>query len=87
MAATILEELDRTREEEAARFNYDIDALFEHYAKIGAASGREHVSLPPQRILRPPSAQRNHASARNADVETLVAPEPSLLAAAPVRKI
>jgi len=49
MATSILDELNRIREENAAKFNYDLRALFEHYKEIDAQSGRKHVSLPPQR--------------------------------------
>ncbi len=55
---TILDELNRIREEEAAEFNYDIRALAEHYKQIAATSGRPHVSLPPQRIETPAAQKR-----------------------------
>ena len=56
MEESILDEIDRFREEEAARFNYDIRALCAYYKDLQAKSGRTYVSLPPQRI-EAPSAQ------------------------------
>lgn len=50
MNASILDELNRIREEEAAAFNYDLRALFEHYKAIAAESERPHVSFPPQLV-------------------------------------
>jgi hypothetical protein len=53
MEESILDWLNRIREEEAAEFNYDIRALGEHYKQLAATSTRPHVSLPPQRIAAP----------------------------------
>ncbi len=50
MNESILDELNRNREEEAAAFNYDLRALFEHYKTVAAESGRPHVSFPPQPV-------------------------------------
>ncbi len=58
MEETILNELNRIREEEAARFNYDIRALFAHHKELQAKSGLTYVSLPPQRIETPVAQKR-----------------------------
>lgn len=51
MNETILDELNRIRQEEAAKFKFDIDSLFDHYMKLEASSCRPHVSFPPQLVL------------------------------------
>jgi hypothetical protein len=46
----IVEEVRRIREEHAAQFNYDVDAIYEDLKRIEAKSGRPHVSFGPRRI-------------------------------------
>lgn len=46
----IVEEVRRVREEHAAQFNYDVDAIFEDYKRLEAESKRPHVSFGPRRI-------------------------------------
>ncbi len=49
----IVEEIRRIREEHAAQFNYDVDAIFADLKRLGAESGRPHVSFGPRRIDKP----------------------------------
>ena len=63
----IMAELRAIREEYAARFNYDVDAMFKHIRARQEASGREYVRLPTR---RPESAVQEQP---NPDV----APKPS----------
>jgi hypothetical protein len=45
----IIAELRAIRREYAARFNYDVDAMFRDIRARQEASGREYVRLPPRR--------------------------------------
>lgn len=49
----IVEEVRRIREEHAAQFNYDIDAIFAEYKRLEAESTRRHVSFGPRLIAKP----------------------------------
>ena len=49
----IVEEVRRIREEHAALFNYDIDAIFDDYKRLEVESQRSHVSFGPRRIEKP----------------------------------
>ena len=51
MEDPIVEEVRKLREEHAARFNYDVDAIFEDLKKLERESGRIVVSREPKRIL------------------------------------
>jgi hypothetical protein len=53
MEDPIVEEVRRIREEHAAQFNYDIDAIFADYKRLEAESTRTHVSFGPRRIEEP----------------------------------
>jgi hypothetical protein len=44
----IVEEIRRYREEYAAQFNYDLDAIFEDLRRKQGRDGRKVVSLPPK---------------------------------------
>ena len=46
----IVAEIRKIRDEHAKKFNYDLDAIFEDYQRIGKESGREHVSYPVRRV-------------------------------------
>lgn len=46
----IIEEVRKAREEYAAKFNYDIDAIYKDVKRREADSGSEFVSLPPRKI-------------------------------------
>ncbi|MBS1824460.1 MAG: hypothetical protein JST93_04005 [Acidobacteria bacterium] len=49
----IVEEVRRIREEHAAKFNYDIDAIFADYKRLEAESSRRHLSFGPRRTAKP----------------------------------
>lgn len=51
MEDPIVEEVRKLREEHAARFNYDVDAIFEDLKRLESDSGWTVVSLEPKRIL------------------------------------
>ena len=46
----IVEEVRRIREEHAARFGYDLKAIYEDLKETERRSGRKTVSLPPKRL-------------------------------------
>ena len=47
----IIDELRAARDEHAARFNYDVQAIFRDIQAQQEASGREYVRLPPRRVV------------------------------------
>ena len=46
----IVEEIRKIRQEQAARFNYDVRAMVEDARKRQQAGNRKVVSLPPRRV-------------------------------------
>ena len=46
----IVKEVRRIREAYAAKFNYDLDAIFQDLKRQERESGRIYVSYPPRRI-------------------------------------
>jgi hypothetical protein len=46
----IVDEVRRVRDEHAARFNYDLDAIFRDIKQQEKQSGRKFVSFPPRKI-------------------------------------
>ncbi len=44
-------EIRAVRDAHAARFNYDVTAIFEDIRAKQEASGRDYVSCPPRRIV------------------------------------
>ncbi len=46
----IVDEARRIREDHAARFHYDVDALVAEYKRLEAESGQPHVSLGPRKL-------------------------------------
>ena len=46
----IIDALRAARDEHAARFNYDVEAIFRDIQARQEASGREYVRLPPRRV-------------------------------------
>lgn len=46
----IVEEVRRVRDAHAARFNYDLDAIFRDIKEQEKKSGRTFVSFPPRRV-------------------------------------
>jgi len=49
MLDPIVEEIRKIREENAARFNYDLDAIFDDWKRTEKESGLPVVTLPPNR--------------------------------------
>ena len=47
----IIDELRAVRDEHAARFNYDVEAIFRDIEAQQEVSGREYVRLPPRRVV------------------------------------
>ncbi len=45
----IVEETRRLRDQYAAKFNYDLDLIFEDIRRRQAESGKEYVTLPPRK--------------------------------------
>lgn len=50
---SIVEEIHRYRQEFAARFNDDLDAMCDDIESRQGKDGRKVVSLPPRRITKP----------------------------------
>jgi hypothetical protein len=48
----IVEEVRRAREAHAAKFNYDLQAIYQDVKEQEKHSGRTFVSYPPKRISR-----------------------------------
>lgn len=52
MQDSIVEEVRKLREEHAARFNYDVDAIFNDLKRLERERGWTVISLEPKRILK-----------------------------------
>ena len=52
----IVEEIRKIRDEHAARFNYDLDAIFDDFEKSQRELGLPLVTLPPNRVSKPTDA-------------------------------
>ena len=50
MKDTIIAELRKVRDQHAARFNYDLDAIFRDIKEQEKQSGRKFVSFPPRKV-------------------------------------
>ncbi|MBF0172959.1 MAG: hypothetical protein HQL83_05875 [Magnetococcales bacterium] len=46
----IVDEVRKIREEHAARFNYDLDAIYKDLKRLERESGRETVTLKPRPV-------------------------------------
>lgn len=46
----IVEEVRKAREDYAAKFDHDIDAIYKDIKRREAESGREFVSFPPRKV-------------------------------------
>ena len=60
----IVEEVRQWREQYAARFNYDLKAIFDDLRRgteEARQAGRSVVSLPPRRVLSPKSGSEKKA--------------------------
>ena len=68
MLDPIVEEIRRIREEHAARFNCDIDAIFEDFRKSERESGLPLVTLQPRRISEHSRNQTPPATDRAAEL-------------------
>lgn len=53
MEDPIVEDIRRIREEHAAEFNYDLDAIFADLKRLEAEGGRPRVSFGPRRAGKP----------------------------------
>ena len=65
MLDPIVEEIRKIRDEHAARFNYDADAIFDDFERSQKELGLPLVILPPNRVSKPASAQ-DHPGGRAA---------------------
>ena len=54
----IVEEVRKAREEYAAKFNHDIDAIYKDFKRREAESGREFVSFPPRKVRQVENTER-----------------------------
>jgi hypothetical protein len=50
----IVEQVRRVREQHAARFHYDLAAIFRDLKQLEKASGRKYVRRPPKRLKKAP---------------------------------
>lgn len=50
MTDPIVDEVRRIRDVLAARFNYDLEAIYRHIKERERTSGRTYVSYPPRRV-------------------------------------
>nr|VFJ73991.1 MAG: hypothetical protein BECKFW1821C_GA0114237_105620 [Candidatus Kentron sp. FW] len=46
----IIEEIHKIRDEHAARFNYDLEAIYQDLKRSEQESGRETVTFAPKRV-------------------------------------
>lgn len=61
----IIKEVRRTRDELAARFDYDLDAICAHYQKMQQERGIQTVTLPPRKPVDTRLGVRAHAQNGN----------------------
>jgi len=59
----IVEEVRRVREAYAAKFNYDLDAIFQDLKRQERESGRTFVTFPPRRIGKSAGKDRDGEAA------------------------
>ena len=58
----IVDEVQRVRDAHAARFHYDLDAIFRDVKEQEKKSGRKFVSFPPRKIEPNPALQPTGAA-------------------------
>ena len=58
----VVDEIHRYRQEYAARFNYDLDAMCADIESRQGKDGRKVLSLPPKRIPKTPEAGEKPAA-------------------------
>jgi hypothetical protein len=61
----IVKEVRRIREAYAAKFNYDLDAIFQDLRRQERESGRIFVSFPPRRVSSKAIASGDDAAKRS----------------------
>lgn len=81
MESPIVAEVRRVRDEHAARFNHDLDAIFEDIKRRERESGRTFVPFPPRRLS---AAEQEAARIRlqqlvERDDQTLADPDTPLI--------
>jgi hypothetical protein len=59
----IVEEVRKVREAYAAKFNYDLEAIFQDLKRQERESGRTFVTFPPQRVRKPPGKHSDDEAA------------------------
>ena len=59
MQDVIVEEIRRVRDEHAAKFSYDIDAIFAELKRLESERGVPHVNFGPRLILKTLVDQRS----------------------------
>ena len=59
---SIVEDVRKVREEHAAKFNYNLDAIYQDLKKQEKRSGRKVVSLPAKQVVV--TAKKNHLKLR-----------------------
>jgi hypothetical protein len=58
----IVEEVRRVCDAYAAKFNYDLEAMFQDLKRQEQESGRTFVSFPPRRITKPGKQSKSAAA-------------------------
>ncbi len=56
----IVAEIRRVREKHAAKFGYDLKAIYKDLKAKEASSGRKYVRYEPRRVATPPGTVGNH---------------------------
>lgn len=74
MRDPIVEEIRKVREAYSARFNYDLDAMYEDIREQEELSGRTFIRLPPRKASSVRWSRRRSAPVEE---ETSEAPQPS----------
>jgi hypothetical protein len=59
----IVKEVRRVREAYAAKFNYDLEAIFQDLKRQERESGRTFVTFPPRRLSNPPDKHSSDEAA------------------------
>ena len=54
----IVEAVRKVRDEHAAQFDYDLQAIYQALKQEEAGSGHKYVTLPPIRVVHPPEAHK-----------------------------
>lgn len=73
MTDPIVDEVRRVRDAHAAKFNYDLDAIFQDIKEQEKKSGRKFVSYPPRRVEMPNQALQPSGAAASVSDSSKVA--------------